>query len=145
MKKAAVEGSAWRRLPIFFYYLESVLVFLFLSSNMWIIFSQNSGWVWLPHTVSGNVSMSSGGSGFFFCLCFVCLFCFWALGIRSLPRGYRICKCLCSSTVDVGSSISAVEFAPPVVLALSVRTAVFNPVGTTASCGVRDTGFYCTL
>lgn len=62
MKKTEKSAMPWSQLPIFFlicifyfYYLESGLILLFLSSNIWIIFSQKLGWVWQPHTDSGNV------------------------------------------------------------------------------------------
>ena len=128
--RAVLGGSA-----SYFYYLESVLIFLFLSGNIWIIFSQKSDWVWQPRADSGNVWMSSEGSGlFFFCL-FACvfLFCFWALSVHFLPRGYRICKYVWNRAVDVGSS-------PLLWLQHSVSGPLCS-VGRASPRGVRDTGF----
>lgn len=96
----------------FFYYLEAGLILLFLSSNMWIIFSPKLGRIWQPHIDSGNVRMSLKGSVFccfvFLLVCSVAvsvLFCVLALIIHSLPKGYWIFKCIWNSTTEVGSSI----------------------------------------
>ena len=139
----AVPGAGY---PFFFLLLVGVCLSLSLpiKQHMGYIFSKIRLSLAAPYRFWKRIDEFRRKRGFFclcVCLCFVCLFCFRALGIHSLPGGYRICKCICSSTVDVGSSISTVEFAPPMVLALSVRTAVFSPVGTISSCGVRDTGF----
>ena len=120
----------------YFYYLESVLIFLFLSGNIWIIFSQKSDWVWQPCADSGNVWMSSEGSRlffFFFLLaCLFFLFCFWALSVHSRPRGYRMRRHVWNRAVDAGSS-------PRLWLQHSVSGPLCS-LGRTSR-GVRDTGF----
>ena len=119
----------------YFYYLESVLIFLFLSGNIWIIFSLKSDWVWQPCADSGNVWMSSEGSRlfFFFACLLVFLFCFGALSVHSLPRGYRMCKHVWNRAVDAGSS-------PLQWLQHSVSGPLCS-LGKTSPRGVRDTGF----
>lgn len=50
MKKTVVSAGPWSQLSFFyFYYMESGLIFLFLSSNIWIIFSQKLGCLAAPY------------------------------------------------------------------------------------------------
>lgn len=52
MKKTVVSAGPWSQLSFFlfyYYYMESGLILLFLSSNIWIIFSQKLGCVAAPY------------------------------------------------------------------------------------------------